>query len=115
MTNLIRVRNLTTNKTRLYEIANPDVTINKGDLVRVQFGDSSTALGIAASYSAVMSDDVVSQVREALGLDPNASFKRVVSLYTEVHLESDDDAEEDPENTEEDAEMDPEDDEEAEG
>ena len=87
MTNLIRVFNLTTNKTRIYRLPD-DVNIAKATLVSIPFG-TSTALGLAASDSWTVNEQELQNIRIALGIDANGTFKLVRSVYTETPIKDD--------------------------
>ena len=85
MMNLIKIRNLTNNRTRLYQIPG-DVAIKAATLVRVEFRDDSSALGLAVCDSWMEDDNGVMSIRNALNLPVDGDFKKVTAVYTETPL-----------------------------
>ena len=101
MMNLIKIRNLSNNRIRLYQLPE-DVQIPSGLMCRVPFA-GETALGISTCDSWLEDDAGVATIRKALNLPMDGEFKKVLATYAETKLDYPQPAEETTE-----AEADPE-------
>lgn len=90
MMNLIKIRNLTNSRTRLYRIP-AECAVAKATLCRVPFG-SSTALGIAVCDSWMVDEAGMDVVRKITGIPADVEIKAVIATYTEQTLEYPEDA-----------------------
>lgn len=82
MKNIITVTRLNDKARRIYELPE-DVTLRPGTIVELENRFDNLTIGVTLSNSALLDDNAVAVIRNALNLDVNGNFLRVRAVFGE--------------------------------